>query len=269
MKKELDNSVGIICGRFQVNELHHAHHKLIETVIKKHKNHIIFIGISKLTGSIKNPLNFETRKMMIEKDYPNSLILPLPDCEDDLKWSIQMDSRIREVYENGEVHLYGGRDSFIPSYFGKFKTIELEEHTTISGTELRNNIYLSPLDTKDFRSGIIYNSYNNDNNKFTKSHVTILIYNEELDKYLYRKKDTNEIYLPSGYILKSDQSLEYGCSRILNELIEQDIYKANFKYVESKTYQEWSDKDSNIITSVFEVKIKSIDSKIENKFKWI
>jgi len=44
--EEKYSDVGIIVGRFQVHKLTEAHFKLIDTVLKRHKKVIIFLGVS-------------------------------------------------------------------------------------------------------------------------------------------------------------------------------------------------------------------------------
>jgi hypothetical protein len=133
-------SIGSVVGRFQVHELHDAHRYVIDQVVNNHKKSIIFLGVPKVVGTKKNPLDFDTRKKMIQSSYPDTLILSLPDIGDDFKWTAELDKRIREVYPIGEVVLYGGRDSFIPYYQkgkGQFDCKELDQYTFVSGTEVR------------------------------------------------------------------------------------------------------------------------------------
>jgi bifunctional NMN adenylyltransferase/nudix hydrolase len=114
MNKEY--SIGAVVGRFQIHELHDAHKYLIDQVVLNHKKSIVFLGVPKVVGTKKNPLDFDTRKKMIQSQYPDTVILALPDIGDDTLWSQELDKRIREVYSIGDVLLYGGRDSFIPYY---------------------------------------------------------------------------------------------------------------------------------------------------------
>jgi bifunctional NMN adenylyltransferase/nudix hydrolase len=150
------NNIGVIVARFQVDELTVGHKQVIDQVVSNHNKVIIFLGISKVSLSGNNPLEFTVRKMMIEKHYPAVQIIPLSDVGDDYKWSIILDARIREVYPHGDVILYGSRDSFIPHYHGKFKTSELEPTHVISGTITRKQISDEVLGSRDFRKGIIY-----------------------------------------------------------------------------------------------------------------
>jgi len=62
--------VGIIIGRFQVHQLTQAHKELIQFVIDRHTKVVIFLGLSPLLVTRNNPLDFESRKQMILKEFP-------------------------------------------------------------------------------------------------------------------------------------------------------------------------------------------------------
>lgn len=52
-------SVGVIVGRFQTPYLHEGHTKLIDEVIKKHTNTVIFIGCNSLDANKRYPLEYQ------------------------------------------------------------------------------------------------------------------------------------------------------------------------------------------------------------------
>ena len=110
MSKDLDFKkwdIGVFIGRFQVHQLHDAHCDIIEQVINNHKKVILFLGVSPVIGSTTNPLDFTSRKLMIQQKYPDIVILSLPDKRDDESWSKNLDSRIREIYYmEVETHLF-------------------------------------------------------------------------------------------------------------------------------------------------------------------
>ncbi len=107
-------SIGVIVARFQIHELHEGHHYVIKQVTQNHKKTVIFLGVPRFVGSKKNPLDFDTRKKMIQGDYPDSIVLALADQSENQRWASELDKRIREVYPHGEGLMYGSRDSFIP-----------------------------------------------------------------------------------------------------------------------------------------------------------
>src|ERR1700746_2532342 len=98
MNKDInDKDVGVIVGRFQVNELHGAHRQIIDHVWKNHKKVIVFLGVSPVLTTKNNPLDFVSRKEMILQAYPSVTVMPIPDHPSDEEWSKELDSRIREA----------------------------------------------------------------------------------------------------------------------------------------------------------------------------
>ena len=57
---------GVLVGRFQVHEMHDVHMELIRIVRGKHPRVIIFLGCNKCGPTRHDPLDFETRKRMIQ-----------------------------------------------------------------------------------------------------------------------------------------------------------------------------------------------------------
>lgn len=57
--------IGVIVGRFQVNELHPGHLELINDVTARHKRMIVFLGVAPVLVTRNNPLDFITRKEML------------------------------------------------------------------------------------------------------------------------------------------------------------------------------------------------------------
>lgn len=151
-------NVGVIVGRFQVHELHSAHKELIQTVINNHPKVLIFLGISPVIPTQRDPLDFVTRKMMIEETFPsdNVTVLPIVDKNNDNAWSNDLDSKISEAFMKETVVLYGSRDSFIPHYKGIYPTRVLEPTEYVSGTDIRETLSHRVISDKNFRAGAIY-----------------------------------------------------------------------------------------------------------------
>jgi bifunctional NMN adenylyltransferase/nudix hydrolase len=88
-----DHEVGVIIGRFQVNKLHDGHRNLINYVLDNHKKVIILLGVSRVQNTRKNPLDFASRKAMIQAEFPSVMILPIQDQRYNEKWSQQVDEK--------------------------------------------------------------------------------------------------------------------------------------------------------------------------------
>jgi len=77
-------SYGIIIGRFQVNDLHDGHMELFRQVRARHSGVIVFVGVHPAGLTKDNPLDFPTRKAMIQAKFPEFTVLPLMDTRQHL-----------------------------------------------------------------------------------------------------------------------------------------------------------------------------------------
>ena len=246
-KPEYD--IGIIVARFQVPFLHEAHINLITHVMENHEKTIIFLGVAPILNSIRNPLDFATRKEMIQKTFPKCVVAPLPDNRSDTLWSIEIDKRIKEIFPKGTAVIYGGRDSFIPHYKGNCAIKELIQKVYISGTQLRKVASSRILESEEFRSGIIYAT----NNRYPISYQTVdVAVRVKGDLLLAKKPNEDKFRFPGGFVDPDDDSLENAAKR---EFFEEcgDVEITQPTYIGSFRIDDWRYKSETdkIMTSLF------------------
>lgn len=256
MKVKAD--IGVVVGRFQIDTLHRGHIALLDHVTQNHNKVIVFLGVAVGEHKEDQALGYATREKMIKSAYPNVVVQPLRDMGDDNKWSEQLDNKIREVYHHGSVVLYGGRDSFIPHYHGRFSTENLGniiEDTELSATKRREEIKREVRDSADFRAGILYHAANSYPNAFPCVDVAIIRESESENKryiLLGRKPDEKLFRFPGGHVDPQDTSYESAAKREAMEEVGK-IEIANPKYVTSMQVDDWRYRSSKnkIITSLF------------------
>lgn len=267
-------SIGVMVARFQIHDLHEGHHHVIKQVIQNHKKTIIFLGVPRFIGTRKNPLDFDTRKKMVQTDYPDAIILAIQDQSDNSRWASELDRRIREVYPHGDVLLYGGRDSFIPHYInggGKFQTKELTSLGTYAGTDVRKIVSEEVKNSKDFRSGVIYHAYNLHTR--TIPTVDVIPINSDNQILLARKWDELKMRFIGGFILPQDGSIESAAKRIfLKEAGSSET--SDYKYIGSCQVPDWRfrGEDDKVMTSIVTCRyncgiIQPLDDIVE--LKWM
>ena len=225
--------VGVIVGRFQVPELHEAHMDIIRSVCEKHKKVIIFLGLSPLLVTTRNPLDFESRKRMILAEFPQVNVLYAKDCHSDEIWVRRLDEQIKDVVSpNQSVILYGGRDSFIKHYtpHGKFPTRELEQTRWISGTEMRKSISKTVRSSPDFRAGVIWAAWN----QFPKTITTVDVAVFKDGKILLVRKPLEDKWrLIGGFSDPQSNTFEQDARREVDEetsvSITDPVYVGSFK----------------------------------------
>jgi bifunctional NMN adenylyltransferase/nudix hydrolase len=240
--------IGVLVGRFQVNELHEGHIHLIESVMSRHKRIVIFLGVSPALVTRNNPLDFVTRKAMLLERFPTASVLSIPDMPSDSDWSHELDKRIREACPVGSVLLYGGRDNFISYYSGHFHTADLGQFGSFSGTELRKEVSREVRTTSDFRAGVIFAAYNQYPKVFATVDVAIIRDNEVL---LGRKPNQQKFRFIGGFSDPTDENYESAALREAEE--ETGLKLANALYLGSARINDWryrSEQDK-IITLFF------------------
>jgi bifunctional NMN adenylyltransferase/nudix hydrolase len=249
-----DYQVGIIVGRFQTHYLHEGHLDLISHVLENHSQVIIMLGISRKQNSKSNPLDFATRKLMIETKFPSVVILPIVDNRSDEKWSQELDRMVTLPFGSKKTLIYGSRDSFIPHYKGKNSVLELEESGKYNATNLREKASKETRNSEDWRAGIIYQAYN----QFPVAYPTVdvCVYNNK-GEILMAKKPSEKLWrFVGGFVDPSDASYEHAAYRELKEEtggnLDVGTPKA-FKYITSQKIDDWRyrNDESGIMTTLF------------------
>lgn len=229
-------SFGVIVGRFQVHELHDGHMELIRTVRGLHNRVIIFLGVSPVLASRRNPLDFITRKRMIQAAFPDVTVLSMPDMVSDDAWSKELDKRIKEVAGIGEVTLYGGRDSFVPVYTGEFKPIELPLHIHKSGEDVRAEVSSTVMASPDFRAGVIYAATNQYPKVVTCVDIAIL---SNSGKLLLARKPHEKLWrFVGGHAYVNSTSFEDDAYREVQEETGLTL-DAGLSYLGSFNIEDW------------------------------
>ena len=237
---EIRTDVGVIVGRFQVPKLHEAHIELIDRVVANHPKVIIFLGLAPLKGTLRNPLDFECRKMMIQEKYPDVIILYIKDVRDDRVWDRTLDRQIADLVNNQSVTLYGGRKGFISRYKGKYKTVELEAKSFVSGSEIRRQISKTVKNSELFRMGIIWLSQNKYPTTQTTADVAILNENED-EVLLGRKPDETLFQFPGGFSTPDSKTFEDDGAREVREETGAEI--GELTYIGSAFIDDWRYRD--------------------------
>ena len=241
--------IGVIIGRFQVDELHDGHKALINHVNKNNEELVIFVGLSPLKCTYNNPLDFSAVKKMLEKAYPDAIIMYIKDEIDDKNWSTKLDKILEEsTNPDDEICLYGSRDSFIKHYHGEYKTEELEQKVFTSGTNIRKEISKNIVNNADFRKGVIWATMHQYTGPATT--VDIAILNDREDKVLLGRKPNESHFRFIGGFAESGESFEEATCREVLE--ETGLELMDLRYIKSIPVDDWRYKnEKKKITTLF------------------
>ncbi len=244
----MSKSIGVVIGRFQTPYLHKGHHQLLLKVEEECDKVIILIGNSPLRSTKRNALTYTQREVMLQEFLPDAQVLSLKDCRSNEEWSERVDLICSVFSSEGdeEVILYGGRDSFIPSYKGIYPTLEIAQVGDHSATEIRKNIDPNQGGC-DFREGVIVGASNRWIN--AKPCVDIACFKGR-HLILGRKKGETEWRLPGGFV-DPGESYEEAAAR---ELMEETCCTGDkMVYAGSFVVDDWryNGEEEQITTALF------------------
>ena len=245
-----DFEIGVIMARFQVSELHDAHKEMIKLVCDNHKKVIIFLGIARVQNTKRNPMDFATRKAMIQEVFPSVTILPQLGQRDDQVWSDNLDAQIALPFGFKKTLLYGSRDSFIPHYKGVHTTTELTTTSIVSGTDSRDIDSKEILNSKKFRAGIIYANYAR--RAVTYSTVDVCAYNDKGEILMAKKPNENRWRFVGGFVDRTDNCDETAVRREFQEETGGSL-TAEPRYILSHQVDDWryQQEEDGIMTRLF------------------
>ena len=246
-----DYEIGVIMARFQAHKLHEGQIGVIDEVCENHKKVIIFLGVTPIGTSRNNPLDFATRKAMVQERYPNAVILPQLDNRSDENWSKTLDAQIQVPFGQRSAVLYGSRDSFIPHYHGKYPVVELVQELPHSGTQLRKEAASQIINSEDFRAGIIHGIYSQW--PVTYPTVDVVVFDGE-ERFLLAKKPNEDKYrFIGGFVDRTDKSYEHAAKRELSEETGGDLETSDYRYIASGMIDDWRYKSekSGIMSTLF------------------
>jgi bifunctional NMN adenylyltransferase/nudix hydrolase len=247
--KEIKSDVGVIVGRFMVNTLHDAHIDLINSVVNNHERVVLFLGVAPIRNTLNNPLDARHRTAMINELYPNIEVHFIDDHRDDKVWSDNLDAKIAALMPPLQsVTLYGSRDSFIKSYYGKYPTCLLESTMFISATQVRKKIIVNYPSSKDFRAGLIAAT----GLRYPTAYQTVdcAVRNNNDEILLVKKPSETKWRFIGGFSDPSSESLEADAEREVME--ETGVKIDNICYLGSAKIDDWRYKGSvDCIKTVF------------------
>lgn len=248
-----DNTLGVIIGRFQTDELTQGHQNLLDYVFHNHDRVLVLIGETEAIGTRRDPLDFFSRKDMITEYVEDHLsqdfyCVRIKNHISDEVWSQNVDSIISDILNSeffgGTAILYGGRDSFIPHYKGKFQTHYITDIIErVSASEVRDRV-AADLAKDDcwcdasFRRGMIRSAYMNYPRVITT--VDVVPYSPFLDSILMGKKEGETLWRFIGGFTSPDSiSDEADASKELLEETGLSISPVNMKYLFSTNVDDW------------------------------
>lgn len=252
--------VGVVIARFQVPNLHAGHHFIIDHAIANNDVLYVLLGESGGLPTQHDPLDWATRKQMVETAYPaHARCVRVRDIGNDDLWSKDVDHTIDSLLvdafateTSATVTLYGGPDSFIPHYKGKYSVVTLDVPHTVSGAQLRSAI-TSPEGGEEFRRGMIYAANLRKPRVYQTVDIAILkAYPKVTHVLMGRRRGDDGMRFPGGFVDPTDESLEQAARR---EVYEETsgMSTDDYQYLGSHLINDWRYRNSpdKIMTALF------------------
>ena len=231
--------VGVVIGRFQVEDLHAGHIELLDWVVREHSKVVVMLGVPAIHGKRNNPLDFHARALMLHKYNRGLIVVPLEDQKYDEVWSRNLDTMVHSLLLPCQTAcLYGARDSFLSHYKGKYPTQELmgdAGHIEWSGTSQREKLRLPVRTSADWRAGVIWASQNQWPR--VDACVDIAIFNAAKEMLLGRKPNEDKFRFIGGFADPKSLSFEADAYREVFE--ETGLALTDIVYVGSTVIDDW------------------------------
>lgn len=246
--------VGVVIGRFQTPYLHAGHLEIIQHVIDAHPRVFIFIGQTLVQCTHNDPLDFYTRRAMIEDAFPEVEVHRIDDMGDDDLWSHELDRQIGILAPMQKVVLYGSRDSFIKSYKGKYPTKELKATHYVSGTEIRKSIGVRSKRTQEFREGAVWITQNQWPHVNPTVDMAVISHDSKSILLGGKKKDPMHLWrFPGGFADTFGDSYEDDAMRELVEethVVARELIYIGSKLIDDERYRNQVDKIKTIFFAI-------------------
>jgi bifunctional NMN adenylyltransferase/nudix hydrolase len=233
--------IGVILGRFQTPFLHEGHREVIQHVIDHHPRVFVFLGQSPLKCTQNDPLDFNTRRAMLEEAFPDIEVHRIDDVGDDTRWSRELDRQIGLLAGPGQkVVLYGSRDSFLKAYKGHYATEELRATHHVSATEIRRRIGVKSKKSQAFREGAVWAMQNRWPSVLACVDIAVVEFFPDSGscRVLLGKKPTDTLWrFPGGFSDIISSSFEEDAKRELLE--ETHLVATDITYIGSHLIDDW------------------------------
>lgn len=250
--------IGAVVARFQVDELTEGHQHLLMSVASNCDVVVVILGYDENKGSRRNPMDFLTRKMMLEawwwQELPDKplVVLPKHNRPTDEYWSTELDHMLLEMFPGHSIKLYGGRDSFLVRYKGKLPHEVVMGLESKPGTAVRAEIARVPGDTRDFRRGVIYGAYDNWPRVFMCVDVGLVVSKGGKTNIILGRRKNETLHRFFGGFVDQGESLETAAKRELEE--ESGAQAGVVKYLKSfevGDYRYSTKDDGKVLTAFF------------------
>ena len=226
--------------------------------MKSNDQLLVCLGVPHTQGTNNDPMDFATRRLLVNHHYPSAIVVPIHDEPSDMKWSKNLDKIVATLAkESDKVTMYCGRDGFKSHYRGHHKVEAIADVPQYSGTDMRVDARKSPIDSVDFRKGVTYGLAQ----RYKTTYMTVDIAVLGNGGVLMGRRPGQDVYrFPGGFVDFADKTLEETCFRELNEELGIEAKdRTNFEYVCTQHINDWRYRDrpdQRIMTTLYSINLE-------------
>lgn len=197
MKKR---TLAVIMGRFQNEDICLIMDEFIKKCLSTNDKVLILLGLSPVVATKENPLDFETRKLMLQQAYPDVGIAYVKDNKSDEKWVADIDTQVSSYISKHRIDdavIYGGQYTFYKFYNGLYTKDIIPQEIYVNNELQAKKVASNVKATADFRAGVIWAT----RNQYPKVYPTVDIAVMDNDQLLLaRKPDEDKLRFIGGFV---------------------------------------------------------------------
>ena len=254
----MKNKNTVIIGRFQRPTIHPVLDDFIKQQIEESENVLILVGLAQIQATKKNPMDFETRKYMLQEAYPTVTIGYLKDVREHKEWSDNLDEQIGRFARKAKTEItaitvYGGEHTVKTQYTNNHPILDLPSQSYINEKHMLD----VPSDIKktlEYRLAVCSTA----NKPYAKVYPTvdIAVFNNESELLMARKPEETLFRFIGGFV-DPNETWKQAAIREVGE--EACIEIDNLEYVDSFVIPDhrYRNEDDSITSTLFTADLKS------------
>jgi len=262
----MNKKIGFLVGRFQTPFLIDSQIKILQDFLNQDYNFYgIILGVSATKATKNNPLDFDSRRRMIEEAFPKKFQFGyIKDEHDDFIWSNHLDDTIfkmlgtyidKYAFSIDFVTIFGDKSTVLSKYFGKFNTQELNIDKIDSIEFQKEFVSKKVLDTAAWRAGACWSA----SNRYPVAYHTVdcAIFDDLSNDlscnkvWMAKKTGESKLRFVGGFVDPKDNSSEDAAKR--ESLEETGMQCSILGYISSRKINDWryQNEEDKIITSFY------------------
>lgn len=268
------STLGVIVGRFQVDDLHMGHRSIFEYLKHNVDEVLVVLGEGPLPTTANNPLAVKSRQYMIDSYLAeldiSGISVSLKDHPDDKIWSQNLDDLIDRWNDHDEAVIYHSRDTSTEAYTGTHERAVLPAVAGLSSTMRRETLGKSASNPSvDFRRGVIWANQNRFPTVYSCVDAAVVwnkyhgsFYPESCHILLITKDIVPGQYMFPGGFAELNSTDEEDAKREVFEETGVDIFAEEGEWLGSFTQDDWRYRSEvdEIRTRLFKFEIDSLDN---------